>query len=145
MSKSLIVPNVFLNIKRMILKAPHWGTPGLEVISTPTCEEVFLNTAHRVPFFPGCQGVVFQRLGSPFERNHHHLGGSAQHELTSTHFLGGDHPLSQLCHQAEGFFAVWPTSDAFVVCAEIPFSICSKTHWQDVVLFTIFYLSRDPL
>ena len=35
---------------------------------------------------------MFQQLGSPFERNHHRLGGFAQHELTSTHSLGVDHP-----------------------------------------------------
>lgn len=145
MTKSLIAPNVFLDIKPLILQASRRGTPGLEIKSTPTCEQVFLSAELRVSFFLGCQEVVFRQLGSPFERNHHRLVWFAQHELTSTHSLGGDRPSPQLCHQPRGSFVVWPTSDVFAVYAEIPFSICSKTHWQDAVLFAISYLSRDRL
>ena len=79
MTKSLIVPNVFLNIKQLILKAPRWGTPDLEEISTPSYEQVFLNAELLVSFFLVVkQVVVFQKLGSPFERNNHRLGRSAQ-------------------------------------------------------------------
>lgn len=145
MTKSLIVLNIFLGTKPLIWQAPRRGIPGLEVKSAPTCELVFPGAEFRVFFFHDCREVEFRWLRRPFEPNHPHSVGSAQLVLTSTRFLGDDHPSPQLCHQSLGFFAVWSTSGVLVVCVEILFFIYSKIHLRDVVPFSISSLSRGRL
>ena len=98
MTKSLIVVNISLGTKPLIWQAPRRGIPGLEVKSAPACELVFPGAEFRVFFFHDCREVEFRWLRRPFEQNHPHSVGSAQLVLTSTRFLGDDHPSPQLCH-----------------------------------------------